>query len=95
MPVFKLLSLDEARMKTASGRRAQVLREYLGYIQSIGRDEAGHLEVEAGESIAAVRRRLGAAARLAGMDLKMKRAGEEIYFWVGKARRGRRRRWSV
>ena len=44
--------------------------------------ESRHLQVEEGESIAAVRRRLGAAARQAGLDLKIRRSGEEIYFWV-------------
>ena len=94
MPKFRSLSLAEAMIKTASGKRAQVIKEYLGFIEQLGRDEAGHLQVDEGESIAAVRRRLGDAARQAGLDLRIRRTGEEIYFWVEKVTRRRRSRRS-
>ena len=94
MPKFRSLSLAEAMIKTASGKRAQVIKEYLGFIERLGPDEAGHLQVDEGESIAAVRRRLGDAARQAGLDLRIRRTGEEIYFWVEKVTRRRRSRRS-
>ena len=53
MPKFRSLPLSEAMIKSASGKRAQLTREYLGFIERLGRDEAGHLQVEEGESIAA------------------------------------------
>ncbi len=43
MPKFRSLPLSEAMIKTASGKRAQVIKEYLGFIERLGRDEAGHL----------------------------------------------------
>ena len=90
MPNFEMVSLAEAEMKSATGRRAEITREYLGYIDQLQRGEAGRLEASEGESISAVRRRLGAAAKVAGKELVIKRRGDEIYFWVrpGK-RRGR------
>ena len=94
MPKFRSLPRSEAMIKSASGKRAQLTREYLGFIERLGRDEAGHLQVEEGESIAAVRRRLSAAARQAGLDLKIRRSGEEIYFWVEKVTRRKQSRRS-
>lgn len=99
MPHFELMPLEEATVKSASGRRAEITREYLGYIGQLGEGQAGRLRAGEAETISAVRRRLGAAAKLAGKKLVIKRAGEELYFWVepgappaGGRRRGRPRR---
>ena len=96
MPRFELLSVEEAMAKSATGRRAEVTAEYLGYIKGLGEGQAGRLQATEAETIAADRRRLGAAAKLVGKGLVIKRAGEEICFWVqpGNApsiRRGRGR----
>ena len=88
MPKFELVSLADAEVNSASGKRAEILREYLGYINQLQGDQAGRLQVTEGESPAAVRRRLGAAARLAGKDIVIRRLGDEVYFW---ARSGTRR----
>ena len=82
MPKFELVSLSDAEMKSATGKRAEIMREYLGYIEQLPGGKAGRLQAGQGESAGAVRRRLGAAARLAGKDLVIKRAGDEVYFWT-------------
>ena len=76
----------------SEGKRAEVVREYLGHIDQLQPGQAGRLEAIEGESIAAVKRRLGQVARLADKSLVIKRIGEEIYFWTGEGRRPRRSR---
>ncbi len=90
MPRFEMVPVNEALVKTASEKQAEALKEYLGYIEQLKRGEAGRLQASAGESIRAVRRRLGAAAKLTEKNLVIKRAGDDIYFWIKGARRGRR-----
>ena len=99
MPQFQLVPLEEAIARTTTGRRAEITREYLSYIEQLKEGEAGRLQAVETESVAAVRRRLGTAAKLAGKELVIKRAGDEVYFWVqpvglsaGRRRRGRPRR---
>lgn len=91
MPKFELVSVEEAMMKSATGKRAEVIREYLGYIQQLKEGQAGKLQPAEGEKVAAVRRRLGIAAKAAGKELAIKRVGEEIYFWVKPPDKGRPR----
>ena len=95
MPSFELVSLEEAMKKSATtGKRGEVIKEYLGYIERLEEGKAGRLQVTEGEKPGAMRRRLGAAAKLVGKKLVIKRVGEEIYFWVPPrevARRGRRK----
>ncbi len=98
MPTFNQVPLQEAMMKTATGRRAQLAQEYLQYIQQLAEGQAGKLQASDDEKLSTVRRRLGDAARLAGKNLVIKRTGEDLYFWVEPAgeqrprRRGRRQR---
>ena len=92
MPKFKSLTLAEAMVKSATGKRAQITKEYIDYIERLPSGQAGQLQAAAGESIAAVRRRLGAASRGAGKDLVIKRVGEEIFFWVSPGGKGATKR---
>ena len=92
MPRFELVPIDEATLKTATGKRAEVAREYLGYIDRLEEGQAGRLQASEGETTAAIRRRLGAAAKLAGKDLVIRRSNEEVYFWVQERPTRRRRR---
>lgn len=99
MPKFDVVSMDEAMLKTTSGRRSKILLEYVNYIQQLKEDEAGRLVASQEESATAVRRRLGAAAKLAGKELTIKRNGDEVYFWTHtkdasapRRRRGRPRK---
>ena len=82
MPKFQVVPVDEALTKSASGKRAQLNREYTGYIERLGAGQAGRLEASEGETVGAIRRRLGAAAKATGKDLIVKRNGETIFFWV-------------
>lgn len=92
MPKFELIPLAEAKLKTASGKRAQILAEYLDYVRQLKGEEAGRLRASEGETVSTVRRRLGAAGREAGKDLTIKRVGDELYFWTGEPRKRRRGR---
>ncbi len=90
MPKFDRVPLGEARMKTASGKRAQIIAEYVRHIDQLEEGEAGRLQATEGEPITTVRRRLGAAARQLEKSLTIRRTGDEIYFWAEETR-GRRR----
>jgi hypothetical protein len=93
VPEFRLVSIAEAHAETATeGKRALLLREYIGYIEQLKRGQAGTLRPAEGESVAAVRRRLGKAAKAAGKDLVMKRSGDEVVFWEARRRPGRPRK---
>ena len=95
MPTFRTLSIAEARANTATGKRAALLQEYMGYIQRVGPGEAGVLEAGEGETTQAIRRRLGAAAEAFGKELVVRRAGDTVYFWASPGpRRGRPRKQS-
>ena len=87
MPIFDRVPLGEARMKTASGKRAQIIAEYVRYIEQLGDGEAGKLQAAEGEPITTVRRRLGAAARQLEKSLTIRRTGDQIYFWAAETRR--------
>ena len=92
MPQFELVSLEEAMVRSATGRRAEITKEYLAYIERLAVGQAGRLQPGEGETIATVRRRLGAAARAGNKNLVIKRLGTELYFWTqAPTTTGRRR----
>ncbi len=41
MPAFDQVPLQEAMLKTATGKTAQITKEYLGYIERLPEDQAG------------------------------------------------------
>jgi len=92
MPNFEMVPLDEAMIRSATGKRAQIMKEYVGYIEQLKGGQAGRLQASAGESAGAVRRRLGAAAKVTGKGLTIKRSGDEVYFWAGSRGQAARRR---
>ena len=69
MPRFDLISMEEAMMKSATGKRAEIAREYLSYIEQLRSGWAGKLQASEGESVTAIRRRLTSAAKIAGRSL--------------------------
>ncbi len=89
MPQFELITQAEAVTKTTTGRRAKLVQEYLGYIEQLRADQAGRLKASGSESLAAVRRRLGTAARSANKDLVVRRVGDEVLFWLRGGATGR------
>ncbi len=95
MPTFDVLTLGEAQASSVTGKRAQILREYMGYIERVPDGQAGKLQPAQGETTNALRRRLGAAALALGKTLTIRKAEGTIYFWVETGngrRRGRRPR---
>jgi hypothetical protein len=94
MPEFEVLPRHEAMMTSSTGKRSQVIREYSTYIERLGRDEAGKITPSTGETVATIRRRLGAAVRTSGKSIQIKRVGNDIYFWEDppKRRGGRPRK---
>ena len=85
--------MQEAKRELSlTGRRGAIIRQYIGYIDALG-GQAGKLTPDEGETTAAVRRRLGAAAEILGKSLEVNRQGNEVYFWEeGDAAAPRRRR---
>ena len=78
MPTFELMDLQEAQATTVTAKQALIRQEYLGYINQLKeggrRTGFGKLAPSGwGESAAAIRRRLGAAAKAAGRDIVIKR----------------------
>ena len=82
MPTFDTLPLSEARANSATGQRAALLQEYMGYIQRVAPGKAGKLQPEAGETTQALRRRLTAAAEALGKELQVRRSANAVYFWM-------------
>ena len=82
MPGFRRVSREEA-----SGRRTAVnpalarLKQYQGYVKKVTAGETGRLKPARGETTAAIRRRLGAAAKAMGVQLTVKRVGDQVFFW--------------
>ena len=97
MPQFDILSINEAQIQSTTGKRAEILREYIGYIGELKEGQAGRLSADQGETLGAVRRRLGSAAKLLSQALVIKRTDECVYFWndaTVRRKRGRPRRSS-
>ena len=87
VPTFAKMSVSQAQAKSATGKRAKVLQEYMGYIQELAPGEAGVLEPGEGESTQAIRRRLSSAADALGKTLQVRRNGGAVYFWTSEGRR--------
>ena len=96
MPTFDILPLNEAHASSATGQRAALLQEYIGYIQRVAPGQAGKLEPGEGETTQAIRRRLAAAAEALGKELQVRRSANVVYFWAPETpRRGRPRKNSA
>lgn len=91
LPKLDILPLEEAQLDSATGKRAQIVREYVGYIEQVPTGQAGKLSPSNGETLSAIRRRLGAAAKQLGKSLTIKRTDDNVYFWVANAEAPRRR----
>ena len=68
------------------------MRQYMDYIGQLGTGQAGKLIPDPGETTAAVRRRLGAAAELLGKSLVVNRQGDVVFFWEEASTSADRRR---
>ena len=97
MPDFELVPLDEAERNTQLiGKRGTPKRQYIAYIERFKDGHVGKLKDSEGETTAAIRRRLGSAAKYLGKELVVQRVGDQVYFWEegspGAPKRRRRRR---
>jgi hypothetical protein len=81
MPEFTTVSRQEAMLQTSSGRQKRYLDEYIDYIKTLPKGQAGKLSIGEEETPATTRRRLGVAAKTLGIPLIIKRSGTDIYFW--------------
>ena len=82
MPGFRRVSREEAsnRRPVVSPALAR-LKQYQGYIKKVAPGVTGRLTPGKGETPAAVRRRLGAAAKALGVRLTVRRVGDRVFFW--------------
>lgn len=95
MPMFELIPMQEAVVQSSlTGKRGAIMQEYFGYVGQLQPGKAGKLTLVDGDTSAAVKRRLGTAAKLTGMELVVKRVDSDIYFWEAQIqkRRGRPRK---
>ena len=81
MPGFRRVSRDEVSGRPAASPAVLRLKQYEGYIKKVAPGLTGRLTPGKGETPAAVRRRLGAAARSLGLKLTVKRVGDRVFFW--------------
>ncbi len=96
MPTFSTLPIGEARARSATGKRAALLQEYVGYIERVAPGQAGKLEAGEGETTQAIRRRLNVAVEALGRRLEFRRTENAVYFWPPESRRrGRPRKNPV
>jgi hypothetical protein len=81
MPEFTTVSVQEAKLRTTSGRQSRYLHEYIDYITTLPRGQAGKLTIGEEEKRTTVRRRLVVAAKTLDIPLIIKRSGNAVYFW--------------
>ncbi len=81
MPEFTTVSMKEATLQTSSGRQKRYPSEYVDYITTLPKGQAGRLSIGAEETPATIRHRLGIAAKTLGIPLIIKRSGNDVYFW--------------
>ena len=82
MPTLEVVSLQDVQTELSlAGKRGAIMRQYMDYIGQLENGKAGKLIPDAGETTAAIRRRLGAAAQLLGKSLVVNRQGDVVYFW--------------
>ncbi len=82
MPGFRRVPREEASSRRPAVNPALArLKQYQGYIKKVAPGVTGRLTPGKGETPAAVRRRLGAAATALGVKLTVKRVGDQVYFW--------------
>ena len=82
MPGFRRVSRGEVSNRRPAVSPALLrLRQYQGYIKKVTPGLTGRLTPAKGETPAAIRRRLGAAAKALGVQLTVKRIGDRVFFW--------------
>jgi hypothetical protein len=80
MATFGTIPLEEARRSVMPPRRA-VQEQYRQYVRQLTADQAGQLQLSAGDRPITERARLKAAAQTEGVNLHIQRKGNTIVFW--------------
>ena len=63
MPTIEVVSLQDAQLEPSlTGKSGGIVRQYMDYIEQLETGQASKLIPDEGETTAAIRRRLGAAA---------------------------------
>ena len=75
------MSREETSRRPAVSPVLARLKQYQGYVKKVASGQTGRLTPDKGETTAAVRRRLGAAAKALGVQLTVKRVGDRVFFW--------------
>ena len=81
MPGFRRVAREEVSGRPAVSPALLRLKQYQAYIKKVTPGVTGRLTPSKGETPAAVRRRLGAAAKALGVRLTVKRVGDRVFFW--------------
>jgi hypothetical protein len=81
MPEFTTVSVQEAELRTVSGRQGKYLSEYADYLLQLPHGQAGKLTLDESEKHPTIRRRLIVAAKALGIHIISKRSGNDLYFW--------------
>lgn len=93
MPKFEIITKEEAQSKSKfTGKSGQIMAMYMFFIEQLKEGKAGKLKAGDGETIQAIRRRLGKAAKLAGKEIVIKKLHDEIYFWLDVEEKPKRKR---
>ena len=96
MPEFKKTSIDEAKRLTGGTKRDKALAVYANHIKQLVVGEAGKAVPSAEETLSTVRRRVGDAGRMLGVEMEIRRTQDSVYFWLKeKRKRGRPRTRNI
>jgi hypothetical protein len=79
------MPVKEAVRVAEQSTMSDAVAEYAEYLASLAVGEAGRLTPSDGEDVRTVRMRLGAAARRMHKKVIIRRAGDDVLFWVEAA----------
>jgi hypothetical protein len=82
MPEFRMLTVEDAQRQMESTVPGSAGGQYRDYLDQLVPGRAGCLMVAPEEKVGIVRTRLSAAARSAGKQIIIRRAGQLIFFWT-------------
>lgn len=85
MPQFFKLSLEEAMRLADEASASAALARYVEFVGGLEVGDEGRLAPLAGEDVRVLRLRLSAAARRLHKHVVIRRAGDEVLFWVRDA----------
>jgi hypothetical protein len=82
MVKIEKIPIEEAkRMKESIQRKANILEEYKGYINGLAKNEAGKIKFKNYKEALAIRNRLKRASYALGINVKIKKFGNEVVFY--------------